>query len=718
MWVKIIGATLLALFLVALISITILAKMARDLPNPAQFGNRSVSQSTKIYDRTEQTLLYEMHGEERRTVLLFDQIPDYVKKATIAAEDQSFYSHHGFDWRGILRALFVDMIRGKVIEGGSTITQQLAKNAFLTLDRTLSRKVKELILAYWIEKQYTKDEILGLYLNQIPYGSNAYGIEAASETYFGKQARDLTLAESATIVSIAKATTYYSPWGSHQDELMRRKDYILDQMRGLGFIDDQQLGDAKAQKLSFATQSIAGIKAPHFVMAVREYLANIYGEDVARNGGLRVITTLDASLQEIAERVVKEGASKNTEAYDGHNAALVAEDPKTGQVLALVGSKDYFGPSEPANCIPTKTCQFEGNFNVATQGLRQPGSSFKPFIYVTAFEKGYAPQSILFDLPTEFSTHHDACPATGINYNEQVENPLCFHPEDFDHAFRGPVALRTALAQSINVPSVKLLYLVGMDDALKTAREMGITTLTDPSRYGLSLVLGGGEVKLVDMVHAYSVFAQEGVRHAQSFILSVADADGKILEQYTDQATQIINPQYTRLINDILSDTDARAPLFQNSLALTTFPDRDVALKTGTTNNYRDAWTIGYTPSLVAGVWAGNNDARPMQKRAGSILAAIPIWHAFMDEALQKYPQEAFTKPDPVAPQKPTLNGSSFVNGEAHTILYYVDKKDPLGPPPQSPSNDPQFDNWELPVRAWAGTQFITPSLSATTTPL
>lgn len=684
---KITGFFLLTLLGLAFFGLAIVAKMAKNLPSPEQFANRQINQSTKIYDRTGEILLYEIHGEEKRTVIPFEQIPDYVKQATIAVEDQEFYQHKAFDWRAIIRAFFVNLISGRIVQGGSTITQQLAKNAFLTPERNFERKIKELVLAYWIEQRYSKNEILNLYLNQIPYGANAYGIEAAAQTYFNKSAKDLNLAEAATLAGLPKAPSYYSPWGSHKNELERRKNYILEQMFKLGFIDKEEKERAQNTKLVFTEQNIGSIKAPHFVMTVKEYLAEKYGEDVLEKGGLKIITTLDWRLQKIAEESVEEGAKRNSESYNGRNAALVAQDAKTGQVLALVGSKNFFAPPEPLGCEPGKTCQFEGNFNVASQGLRQPGSAFKPFAYITAFQKGYSPETVVFDLPTEFSTYSNICPLVNINYNN--DNSLCFHPENFDHQFRGPVNLRNSLAQSINVPSVKVLYLAGIQDSIKTAQNLGITTLTDPNRYGLSLVLGGGEVKLIDLVEAYSVFSQEGIKHRQAFILEIKDSQGKTLEKYLDSATQVIEPQYARLINNILSDIEARSPLFQNSLNLTVFEGREVALKTGTTNDYRDAWAIGYTPTLAVGVWAGNNNNKPMQKQAGSILAAIPIWHDFFSKALEDQPVEFFNKPETVQENLPMLNGEYIFNNEVHNILYYLNQ------------NDPQFQNWEAPVKVW-----------------
>jgi len=686
-FVKILGLFLLLFLGIFFLGLILISNIAEELPSPEQFANHQISQSTKIYDRTGKVLLYEIHGEEKRTVIPFEEIPDYVKQATIAAEDQGFYQHAAFDWRAMVRALLVNIIKGKIVQGGSTITQQLAKNAFLSPERTFTRKIKELILAYWIEQRYSKNEILNLYLNQISYGANAYGIEAASQTYFSKSARDLTLAEAATLAALPKSPSYYSPWGPHKDELEKRKNYIIEQMFKLGFIDEEERQRAQNTQPKFNDKNIGSIKAPHFSLMVSDYLINKYGEEMVEKGGLKVITTLDWSLQELAEKVVKEGAERNTQLYQGKNAALVAQDPKTGQILALVGSKDYFDTENG------------GNFNVAVQGLRQPGSALKPFVYLTAFKKGYSPETVVFDLPTEFSSYNNICPLTNINFN--IENNLCFHPQNFNHQFVGPVNLRTALAQSINVPAVKILYLAGLNNVLKTLQDFGISTLNDPTRYGLSLVLGGGEVKLIELVDAYSVLAQEGVKHRQSFILEVDDSSGKILEKYLDQATLVIEPQYPRMINDILSDIEARSGLFQNSLSLTIFPDREVALKTGTTDDFRDAWAIGYTPSLVVGVWAGNNDNKPMQKQAGSILAAIPIWHDFMVKALETQPIEFFNKPEPVSQTKFMLNGEYLSPEGIHSILYYVDKNDPLGPQPTNPQDDPQFLNWELPVKLW-----------------
>ncbi len=657
--------------------------MIRDLPSPEQFETRQINQSTKIYDRTGQILLYEIHGEEKRTIIPFEDISDELKQATLAAEDANFYTRPAFDWRGILRALWVNIKTMSFSQGGSTITQQLARNVFLSGEKTITRKLKELVLAIELESKYSKEEIFALYLNQIPYGSNAYGIEAASQTFFNKPAKGLDWAEAALLAGLPKAPSYYSPWGNHTDDLFSRKNYVLDRLYDLKKISQKERDDAKKEKIKFAPPSLGTIKAPHFSLMVKEYLVNNYGEEMVTSGGLRVTTTLDWPMQQIAEKAIREGADRNTTLYDGKNAALVAQDPKTGQILALVGSRDYFDMDNG------------GNFNVAVQGLRQPGSALKPFVYMTAFQRGYPPQTMIFDVPTEFVSNNPNCPTAPI-FGNSTE---CFHPQDFE-PFQGLISMERALAQSVNVPAVKTLYLVGLKSVLANAHRFGITTLNEPWRYGLSLVLGGGEVKLVDLVNAYATLSQEGVAHEQTLVLEVDDSHGNILKTYHDNASWVIDPQYPRIINKILSDKELRAGLFQNSLSMTVFPNRDVALKTGTTNDYRDAWAMGYTPSLVVGVWAGNNDNTPMQRRGTSILAAVPIWSAFLNQIISKYPTEIFNSPEPAVPvNKPMLNGQS--TPPIHSLLYYVNKDDPLGSAPQNPADDPQFMNWEDGVMNW-----------------
>lgn len=669
--------------------------LTRDLPSPEEITTRAVSESTKIYDRTGTILLYEVSGGQKRTVVPLSDIPQTLRDATIATEDQDFYSEPAFDIKGIARAVFQNIIHAGAVQGASTITQQLARNAFLSSEKTLTRKLKELILAVELNRYYTKDKILELYLNEIPYGPNIYGVEAASQAYFSKPVSDLSLGESAILAALPQAPSRYSPWGIHVDLLLKRqKDVVLPRMLSTGRITRSQYETALAEPIIFAEPNLTGIKAPHFALAVRDYLIEKYGEDVVRTGGLRVKTTLDWDLQQTGERVVAEGAARNEKLFGGGNAALVAEDASTGQILAMVGSRNYFDKAAG------------GNFNVATQGLRQPGSALKPFVYLAGFTKGYTPDTILFDAPTEFSTNA-ACPAVpDLNKSDS----RCFHPQDFEGYFQGPMTVRHALAQSVNVPAVQMLYLDNKKYAIDIMQSFGLKTLDDPNKYGLSLVLGGGAVHLIDLVRAYSVLAEDGVARDQTFVLEVRDKSNNVLEEYQEASTRVIDAQPVRLTNDILSDADARAGLFQSSFDLTVYPGYDVAMKTGTSNDYKDAWTIGYTPSLVVGVWAGNNDNTAMHRQGSSILAAVPMWHNFMVEALKKQPLETFPKPDPVTPSKPILNGQ-FVqpDGSVHSILYYVDTEDPTGPPPSNPARDPQFNNWETTVQIWTASHPVAP---------
>lgn len=687
-WTKIlqIAGLVVAFFAIGLCLVVLY--LAKTVPSIQEIGSQQIDQSTKIYDRTGTVLLYDIDNGQHRTIVSFDQIPQSLKDATIAIEDQNFYNEPAFDIKGILRALLVDITTHSFAEGGSTITQQLARTAFLTLNQTISRKIREFILAVKLNEYYSKDQILALYLNEVPYGPNISGVGEAAEDYFGVPVSQLNIAQSAVLAALPQAPTYYSPYGTHVDELLQRQQLVLQQMYNTGKITKAQLTDAQNFKIVFQpqTESGTGIRAPHFVMAVENYLVQKYGENQVDNGGLKVITTLNWTMQQQAEAAVTAGVARNTQLYQATNGAMVVQDPTTGQILALVGSADYF---DTAN---------DGNFDVATQGLRQPGSSLKPFVYMTGFQLGYTPDTILFDVPTEFSTNPQ-CPAVP-DFN--ATNTKCFHPQDFEGTFAGPLTVRDALAQSVNVPAVKMLYLVGEQNAVQNMSNFGITTFGNPSQYGLSLVLGGGAVKLIDLTEAYSVLADQGVKHAQTMILSVTDANGDTLESYQDQTSTVADVQSVNLVNDILSDAAARAPLMGASQGLTVFPGYDVALKTGTSNNYTDAWAMGYTPSLVVGVWAGNNDNAPMQKAGSSILAAVPMWNAFMTQALPEVPNTTFVQPNPTTSTKPVFNGQYIIDGQVHDILYYVDKSDPNGPDPTDPSTDPQYNNWEAGVENWA----------------
>jgi len=709
---------------------------AKDLPDPSQISQRQITQSTKIYDRTGTVLLYDVHGEEKRTVVPLDQISKNLQNATVATEDANFYHHIGLDFKGIARAIWGVLTGNRSAGGGSTITQQFIKKSMLTDTRSYSRKIKEWILSLELEAKYSKDEILGFYLNQIPYGSNAYGAEAAAQTFFGKPAKDLDLAESALLAALPQAPSYYSPYGSHPEEMKARQEYVLDRMAHLGYASQAEADAAKKETLAFSKTSQT-IKAPHFVMYIKEYLEQKYGRDMVESGGLKVYTTLDWDLEQAAEQIVSQGAETNAKKYGAYNAALAAIDPKTGQILAMVGSADYFGDSLPKNCVSGKTCRFEPNVNVAARD-RQPGSSFKPFAYALAFKKGFLPDTVLFDLKTEFNP---SCPADANSV--EVNGQACYNPQNYDGTFRGPVTMRQALAQSLNLPSVKTLYLAGIPPTIDLAHAMGITTLNDESRYGLALVLGGGEVKLADEVAAYSVFANDGVKNDQTAILKIEDGQGNILEEYKSNPKPVLDQNVARQITDVLSDNQARSAVFGPNSPLY-IPDRPAAVKTGTTQEYRDAWTVGYTPSLAVGVWAGNNDNSPMAKAGAGLYAAAPIWNAFMKKAYELksgtstentnafvLPKDAeqFIKPNPLTTTNPALTGQIFaeqkvkidkISGklatdltppdqiqevsyqQIHTILFYIDKNNPLGDPPKEPMGDPQFANWDAPIQDWA----------------
>lgn len=665
-----------------------------DLPKPEDFTERPFNQSTKIYDGTGQVVLYNIYGEEKREAIAFNKISDNLKKAVLAAEDTRFYQHRGIDLKSLVRAVLVDLKLRAPTQGASTITQQLIRSVYLTNQKSLTRKVREVVLALELEKKYSKDQIFEWYLNQIPFGENAYGAQSASQTYFNKPASELSLAQAATLTALISAPSYYSPYGPNKNLLLQKKDRILNRMRQVDYITDEQLLRAKEEKTDFADASNF-IKAPHFVMYVKKYLDEKYGDEFLKTKGLRVYTSLDWPLQEYVEQIVKEAEKTNIQA-GAYNTSLAVIDPKTGQILALIGSKDYFQKSHPEGCDEkiNGSCLFDPKFDVATLGQRQPGSAFKPFVYATAFKKGYQPETKLWDIKTEFNIN---C-SPDASQTKDFYNLNCYHPQDYDGNYRGLVSLRQSLAQSLNIPSVQLLYLAGLKDSIKTAQDLGISSLTDPNRYGLSLVLGGGEVNLLEMTSAFGVFAADGLRTPPVSILKIEDSEGNILEENQRKARQVLDKQVARKINDVLSDNDSRVPVFSPTSPLY-FKNHQVAAKTGTTQNFKDAWTIGYTPFAAVGVWVGNNNGTPVNKKTGVGLAA-PIWRKVMEKMLEEYPVERFTKPDLPSNINPVLLGQLPLD-EPHSILYYIDKSNPLGPPSQNPGNDPMYFLWEEAVKNW-----------------
>ncbi|MBU1349230.1 transglycosylase domain-containing protein [Patescibacteria group bacterium] len=703
LWVGALGA---GLTLLGILGITVaFAWFSRDLPDPNALLERNVPQSTKIYDRTGAVLLYEIHGDEKRTLVKIEEIPDVMKHATIAVEDKDFYSHHGVYWRGIFRAFIMSVLKSQRVQGTSTLTQQFVKNGILTNERSITRKVKELVLALQIERLYTKDQILQMYLNEIPYGSTLYGVESAAQSYFGKPAKDLTLDEAAFLAAIPQAPDFYSPYGTgirgdNRDKLVTRQHLILNLMADQGYVTKEQAEEVKGVDtlVKLLPKKMGEIKAPHFVTYVRSLLVETYGQRIVEQGGLRVTTSIDWDMQQIGEEEVLAGVETRGGKYGFSNSALVAIDPKTGQILTMVGSKDFFDQEN------------DGQVNVALRP-RQPGSSFKPIVYAAGFLKGYTPNMTLWDVNTKFKT--------------DIKD---YEPKNYDFGEHGPISVRMALQGSLNIPAVKMLYLVGVGRVLDFAEQLGYSTFGDRSRFGLSLVLGGGEVLLLDHVNAFATFANEGVQVPTTAILKVEDSKGTVLEEWkSSDGTRIVDRDVALTLSDVLSDNNARAYVFGTNNNLT-LPGRPVAAKTGTTNNFHDAWTVGYVPSLAAGVWVGNNDNTEMSRGADGSVIAAPIWQAFMKRALEGTSVDAFPKPKPPDTTKPILLGRSqevtikidTISGkrateftpadlveertyhEAHCELWYIDKDDPRGPAPSSPQDDPQFWNWENAVLAWA----------------
>lgn len=676
------------------------------LPDFNAFHDRRISNSTKIYDRTGTVVLYDVHGNIKRTAIPLADMGQNIKNATLAIEDSNFYNHGGIQLKSIVRAAIVDIFHIGPKQGGSTITQQVVKNSLLTQDQTITRKIKEWILAIKLDKELNKDQILELYLNDNPYGGTTYGIKEGARSFFNKEPRDLSVAEAAYLAAIPKGPTLYSPYGKNKNLLDDRKNTILKRMFDLKMIDEQTYNTSKNEVVVFNKQDLKGIKAPHFVFYILDILRQKYGDDAIETGGYSVYTTLDYTLQEKAEEIIAKNAADNEKKYKATNQALVAINPKTGEILTMVGSKNYFDKT------------IDGAYNIAT-AKRQPGSSFKPFVYVTSFEKGYTPDTVLFDTPTQFNS---SCSATDFKTGAP-----CYSPDDYDNSYKGPMTVRSALQESRNIPAVKMLYLVGIDDAMKKARDLGVTLSGNKDQYGLSLVLGGGEVSLLDMVSGYATLANNGIYQTVLPIMRIEDSSGKILENYEiKQGNQVVTPEADALISNVLSDNNARIPTFGANSSLYV-PGYEVAAKTGTTNSNKDAWLIGYTPSIAVGVWSGNNDNTPMKSGGGTV--AGPSWNEFMKFVLPTMPKENFpTPPQTDSNLAPILRGiwtggdfytiDSISGGIAtqytptetrvekhitnvHDILYWIDKNNPTGPKPTNPTSDPLFNHFEVGAQIW-----------------
>lgn len=639
----------LALFLLSFVLIPVLAI---GLPSPEKVVRRE-GFSTKIYDR-EGILLYDIYDDKRRTPVDFGDIPPYLRQATVAIEDKNFYEHSGFDPLGMLRGLTRVVTRGRA-QGGSTLTQQLVKNVLLSSERSLPRKVKEFVLATQIERKYSKDEILTMYLNEAPYGGTCWGVECASESYFGKTAKELTLVESAILAGFPQRPSTYSPYSVTPDAYIARTKQVLRRMREDKYITSDQEEEAVNQLVGvkFVGKS-ASFKAPHFVTYIQSILAARYGES-ALQSGMKITTTIDWDLQEKAQQIVADEIQK-VEAQHITNGAAVAVDPKTGQILAMVGSKD-FGAKD-----------YDGQVNVALS-LRQPGSAIKPVTYVTGLKKGYTAATMLMDVETTFPGGKDQLPYEPVNY---------------DGKFRGPVQVRSALANSLNIPAVKMLAMVGVRDMLSTGFDMGLTTLEPTKknleRFGLSATLGGGEVRLLDITSAYGAFANGGMRFEPVSILKVEDASGKVLEEYKEEkGRRVLSEGEAFIISDILSDNNARADVF-GTRSLLNVSGKTVAVKTGTTNDSRDNWAIGWTSQVVVGAWVGNNDNSPMKKVASGVSGATPIWRRIISEALAGKPNTGFKVPDEVVQvEVDSISGYRAHDGFSSRNEYFIKGTEPEG---------------------------------------
>lgn len=591
--------------------------LLRDLPSPTKLSSSALPQSTQIFDRNK-TLLYTIYANKNQTFIPLSEIPEYMQKATIAIEDKDFYSHGAVDVRGIARA-FVYTVFHQQTQGGSTLTQQLVKNTLLTPERTVPRKIKEIVLSFATEAIYPKSKILEMYLNQSPYGGTAWGIEAASMTYFNKHAKDLTLAEAALLAGLPEAPTTLSPFGAHPELAKKRQEEVLSRMQTQGYITKTQLEKAAKEPMHFVRAS-NDIKAPHFVLYIKELLSNKYGERLVEEGGLKVVTSLDFPLQEYVQASVSAEVEALKNQRVGNGAALVT-NPATGEILAMVGSKDYFDVDS------------DGNVNV-TVSSRQPGSSIKPINYAVGLIKGYSAATPFVD--------------TAICFPGGGGQPQ-YCPKNYDGKFHGLVQMRNALGSSLNIPAVKMLKANGIEAMIATASAMGISSFKDPSQYGLSLTLGGGEVTMIEMATAFGVFANGGYRINLHPILKITDGQGKIMEEYQPPNSPIFGKRVlpagvAYIISQMLMDDNARLLAFGPNSQLK-IGNQPVAVKTGTTNDYRDNWTIGYTTTRLVVTWVGNNDNTPMSGLVSGITGAAPIWHDIMVHLLSTTPAQRPPKP-------------------------------------------------------------------------
>jgi 1A family penicillin-binding protein len=658
---------------IVLMSVLLIWVSSFTLPDFSTIASRQLESTSKIYDRTGKILLFAFRQKIRRTEVKKEDISPNLVKATIAIEDDKFYEHAGISLRGISRALYVNLTSDKT-QGGSTITQQVVKNALLTQERTIERKIKEVILAVKLEQTLSKDHILLMYLNDNPYGGEIYGVEEASLYYFNKHAKDLNIAESTYLAAIPKNPPLYSPYIGNRDKLEERKNLVLQRMLETGVLDEKTYSEAKKTQVTFVPKDDNASKAHHFVFYVRDYLEKKYGQDFLTEG-LSVKTTLDYEIQKEVQDISKKYIDNYIKTGERTNKSLdisklntgtVVLDPGTGQIIAMIGSRDYNDPN------------IDGKYNIAT-ALRQPGSSIKPIVYAKAFENGLDPETFVFDTPTEFNT---TCPPADGNRRE----PPCYSPQNYDGGFMGGMSLREALGNSRNIPAVKILYLVGVHNVVSFAKKLGITSLTDPARYGLSLVLGGAEVSLLQLTSAYLPFAEAGVYKKPTAILEVKDKNGKVLESYEDSGYQVVSEDTAGKITSVLSDNSARTRVFGPNNMMN-FPGRDVAVKTGTTNDYKDGWVIGYSTNYVVGSWIGKNDNTPIGQVTAS-LSVVPMWHQIMTYLMNKnepgYLYKEYTR-------NPGVDGPMCsADGNASDVIQTAINLGTFG----ISKNDPQISRW------------------------
>jgi len=642
----------------AITTIFVFTAFSSTLPSPTQLTNRAIEQSTKIYDRNGE-LLYSVYETKDRTLVTIDEVSPHLLSATLATEDADFYIHEGIDPLGIARSVYVTL-SGQGKQGGSTLTQQVAKNALLTSERTVSRKIKDMVLALQIEKSYTKDEILQMYINEVPYGGTTWGVEAAAKTYFNKSARDLTLAEAALLAGLPQAPTRYSPF-TDPEAARNRQKYVLWLMKERGWVDqngDQQYlsedeyNQAINETLEYA--KLRGtIRAPHFVMYVLQLMRERYGDELVDTGGLEVITSLDINIQDQFQQIVTEEVDK-AERYGFTNAGLVAIDPQTGQIIAMVGSKDYFSDD------------IDGQFNVAL-GLRQPGSALKPITYLTGLTQGYTASTVLYDVYTKYDQGPGQEPYDPQNYG--------------GWGFRGPLQIRYALANSVNTTAVKMLDLVGIQNMVNLANDLGVHSLYyDPSKHGLALTLGGGEVRLLDLTHGFASLGAGGVYRDVAPITEVTDYQGNVIDRpVASTGKQVVDKRLVWILSDILSDNSARSAAFGSRSQLY-IPGHKVAVKTGTSNDLKDNWTVGFTDDIAIGVWVGNNDGTPMNANVSSgLTGASTIWNKAINLWLVDNPHEEFARPDGIVDEwVGTLSGMiPYEDKEERRVEYFAEGTQP-----------------------------------------